>query len=107
MSIGVSLVKIDKKKEVGGVEELKSIIRYQTKEYGRVQVKLAQALDSRGITRNRLRTLTGVKYDVIDRYYKGSRVEMADLDFLAKVCYVLDCQISDLLEYERPEEERA
>ncbi len=84
------------------MEELKSIIRYQTEEYGRVRVKLAQVLDSRGITRNRLRALTGVKYDVIDRYYKGVRVEMADLDFLAKVCYVLDCRVGDLLEYERP-----
>ncbi len=86
------------------MEECKSIIRYQTEEYGWVQVKLAQVLDSRGITRNRLRTLTGVKYDVIDRYYKGVSVEMADLDFLAKVCYVLDCGISDLLVYPRPEE---
>lgn len=89
------------------MEEPKSIIRYQTEEYGRVRVKLAQVLDRRGITRNRLRALTGVKYDVIDRYYKGVRVEMADLDFLAKVCYVLDCQISDLLEYEKPGEGQA
>lgn len=87
------------------MDALKSIIRYQTEEYGRVQVKLAQVLDSRGITRNRLRALTGVKYDVIDRYYKGSSVEMADLDFLAKVCYVLDCQVGDLLEYQRPQQE--
>lgn len=85
------------------MEGLKSIIQYHTQEYGRVRVKLDQVLDSRGITRNRLSVLTGVKYDVIDRYYKGSRVEMADLDFLAKVCYVLDCQVGDLLEYERPE----
>lgn len=84
------------------MEELKSVIHYQTEEYGRVKVKLAEVLDSRGITRNRLRALTGVKYDVIDRYYKGVRVEMADLDFLAKVCYVLGCEIGDLLEYQRP-----
>lgn len=89
------------------MEEFKSIIRYQTEEYGRVRVKLDQVLDRRGITRNRLRALTGVKYDVIDRYYKGSRVEMADLDFLAKVCYVLGCEIADLLEYERPGEGEA
>lgn len=85
------------------MDEYKSIIKYQTEEYGYVRVKLAEALDSRGITRNRLRTLTGVKYDVIDRYYKGVNIAMTDLDFLAKVCYVLNCQISDLLEYVRPE----
>lgn len=85
------------------MDELRSIIRYQTEEYGKVRVKLAELLDAKGITRNRLRTLTGVKYEVIDRYYKAVNVEMADLDFLAKVCFVLDCKIEDLLEYEKPE----
>ena len=82
---------------------LKSVVHYQTEEYGHIKVKLAEVLDSRGITRNRLRTLTGSRYEVVDRYYKGVNVEMADLDFLAKVCYVLDCEVSDLLEYQRPE----
>lgn len=85
--------------------EEKSIVTYHTREYGFVKVKLAALLDSRGITRNRLRTLTGVKYDVIDRYYKNDTVSMADLDFFAKVCYVLDCRIDDLLEYVGPAEE--
>ncbi|MCI6359626.1 MAG: helix-turn-helix transcriptional regulator [Clostridiales bacterium] len=85
------------------MDEFRSIIRYQTEEYGKVRVKLAELLDAKGITRNRLRTLTGVKYEVIDRYYKAVNVEMADLDFLAKVCFVLDCKIEDLLEYEKPE----
>lgn len=81
------------------MDELKSIITYQTQEYGFIRVKLRQALDSRGITRNLLRTLTGVKYDVIDRYYKNDTVQMADLDFLAKVCCVLGCDLDELLEY--------
>ena len=77
------------------MDNVKSIIRYQTTEYGSTRVKLAEMLDSRGITRNRLHTLTGVKYEVIDRYYKGNNVELVDLDFLSKVCYVLNCSISD------------
>lgn len=47
--------------------------------------------------------MTTIIYDVIDRYYKGQNVSLADLDFLAKCCYVLDCSISDLLEYQAPE----
>lgn len=82
--------------------EINSIIQYEVVDYGCVKVKLADILQKHGITRNRLRTLTGVKYDVIDRYYKGCNISMADLDFLAKVCYVLNCSISDLLEYEPP-----
>lgn len=77
------------------------IITYQTKEYGRIKVKLREAIDSRGITRNKLRTLTGVKYDVIDRYYRSDNIQMVDLDFLAKVCCVLDCPLDELLEYEK------
>jgi len=84
------------------MDGVRSIVSYQTGEYGSVRVKLAEALDSRGITRNRLRTLTGVKYEVIDRYYRADRVERVDLDFIAKVCYVLNCKIEDLLEYEEP-----
>lgn len=81
------------------MDELKPIITYHTQQYGFIRVKLRQALDSRGITRNRLRTLTGVKYDVIDRYYKNDTVQMADMDFLAKVCCVLGCPLEELLEY--------
>ena len=82
------------------MDDLKSIVSYQTQEYGSVRVKLAEMLEQKGITRNRLRTLTGVKYEVIDRYYKAQNVEMVDLDFLAKVCFALNCKIDDLLEYE-------
>ena len=85
--------------------DLQGIVQYEIKDYGCVKVKLAELLAERGITRNRLRTLTGVKYEVIDRYYKGCNVIMADLDFLAKVCCVLDCKIEDLLEYQPPESE--
>lgn len=84
------------------MDGLRGIIHYKTDEYGCIKVKLAEVLDSRGITRNRLRELTGVKYDVITRYYKSKEVQMVDLDFFAKVCYVLDCKIEDLLEYQKP-----
>ena len=69
------------------------------KEYGKIKIKLAALMDEKGITRNKMRTLTGVKYEVIDRYYKAENVERIDLDFFAKACFVLNCRIEDLLEY--------
>ena len=85
------------------MDNLRGIVQHEFKDYGRVKVKLAEVLERRGITRNRLRTLTGVKYEVLDRYFKGDNVIMADLDFFAKVCCVLDCKIEDLLEYQKPD----
>lgn len=84
------------------MEDVRSIISYRIDEYGSVKVKLAEVLNSRGITRNRLKTLTGIKYEVIDRYYQNL-VERVDLDFIAKVCYVLNCKVEDLLEYSSPD----
>ena len=86
------------------MDQLNGIIQYEVRDYGKIRVKLSEVMDDRGITRNRLRTLTGVKYDVVDRYYKGVNIVMADLDFLAKVCCVLKCEIGDILEYEPPKE---
>ena len=35
------------------------------KKYGKIKIKLSEMMDKRGITRNKLSTLTGVKYDVV------------------------------------------
>lgn len=80
------------------LNEMKSMV--DIKEYGRVKVKLAEILDERSITRNKLRTLTGIKYEVIDRYYKAQNIEFVDLDFVAKICFVLNIKVEDILEYE-------
>ena len=86
--------------------EPRSLISYHVGEYVRVKVKLAALLDSKGITRNRLQTLTGIKYEVIDRYYKEKNVEMVDLDFLAKVCYALNCKVEDIAVYVSSDEDQ-
>lgn len=92
------------------MDDYKSIVSYPTQDHGYIRIKLRQLLDERQVTRNKLRTLTGVKYDVTNRYYQAERVQMVDLDFLVKVCCVFGCEISDLLEYcpqpeTRPENE--
>ena len=81
------------------MKEINSIINI--KEYGKITIKLSQVMDKKGITRNKMRSLTGVKYEVIDRYYKAQNIERVDLDFLAKACFVLNCKIEDLLEYNK------
>ena len=81
------------------MNEVNSII--EIKQYGKIRIKLSEIMDKKGITRNRLRNLTGVKYDVIDRYYKADNLERVDLDFMAKACFVLNCSVEDLLEYEK------
>lgn len=73
------------------------------RKYGAVRLRLAEIMDSRGMTRNQLSRLTGTRYEVIHKWY-GGKVEKLDLDVLARICYVLDCEVSDLLVYEEAEE---
>ena len=47
----------------------------------------------------KLSKLTGLKYDVILRYYSDS-ITKYDSFVLAKLCNSLKCSISDLLKYE-------
>ena len=86
--------------EVKHMEEKSILIQ---RKYGAVRLRLAEIMDSRGMTRNQLSCLTGTRYEVIHKWY-GGKVEKLDLDVLARICYVLDCEVSDLLVYEEAEE---
>lgn len=68
------------------------------KDYGHISYHFADVMDKKGITRNKLALLTGMRFEVADRLYKGTSKRM-DMDILARVCYVLDCQVGDVIQY--------
>ena len=70
------------------------------REYGRVRMTLKPLMDARGMTRNALARSVNTRFEVIDKWYEGE-VEKVDMDVLARICYVLNCQISDILRYEK------
>ena len=67
-------------------------------DYGHIELRLREVLERRRLTRGALARAIGVRFEVINRWCGGS-VEKLDLDVLARICCVLDCQISDLLVY--------
>lgn len=71
-----------------------------TRNYGSVVLHLRELMDQRGINRNQLSKLIDVRFEVADKWYHGE-LEKMDLDILARLCFVLDCQPGDLLEYEK------
>ena len=75
---------------------------YNFKDYGKVIITLKNVMDAKGITRNKLANLTGLVYNTINRYYQSAPITSVDLDVVAKICYVLDCGIEDILRYEKP-----
>ncbi|MBO7738616.1 MAG: helix-turn-helix transcriptional regulator [Clostridia bacterium] len=63
-----------------------------------IRMTLDKALKERGISRYRLSQLTGVQFQVIDKYYKN-KVVRYDSYVLNKFCEALNCQIGDIIEY--------
>ena len=70
-------------------------------QYGRLVLKLDEVRKIRNLSKNKLSNLMGVSYGILLRYCNGERFGLVDFDFLAMACYVLNCDISDLIEYRR------
>lgn len=75
------------------------IILWDT-EYGEVHCNLKDVMKKKKITIYQLVRISGIKYDVIERYYSDEVIRF-DSNVLAKLCYSLDCDISDVLKYQR------
>jgi len=66
---------------------------------GRIKFKLDKLLKEKGIAKYKLHTLTGINYDTIVKYCKGT-IQRIPIDHLILFCDALDCKISDIIEYE-------
>ena len=68
-----------------------------------VRLTIDKMLEKRGITRYELAKRTEIKFQTIDRYYKN-RVIRYDSYILDRICSVLQCDISDIMEYQKDKE---
>ena len=60
---------------------------------------LKELIEARGITRYRLAKLADTRFEVVEKWCSGT-VERIDSDVLARFCYILDCQITDIIHYQ-------
>lgn len=71
-------------------------------EHGKVRIKLDEQLEKSGMSKSMFAKCAEMERTQLNRYIKND-VAMVDLDVLARMCSVLECEISDLLEYVPPE----
>ena len=70
--------------------------------YGKIKLKLKKLLDKKGITRNFLANAIHIRFEVVDRWCNKD-INKIDADILAKICFMLQCGILDIIEYEKPD----
>lgn len=73
---------------------------YTLKDYGKATIQLKKIIDKKKISRNKLCNMIATNYDLVNRYY-NNKVIRIDLDIIAIMCYVLDCDVNDLIKYEK------
>lgn len=67
-------------------------------EYGKIEIKLKNILEEKNITRYRLSQASKTRFEVVQKWYNGE-LEKIDSDVLARFCYCLDCDVSDIIKY--------
>lgn len=65
-----------------------------------VRLTLDKLLEARGVSRYELAKRTGTRFHIIDNYYKN-KVVRYDSDLLNRICEALNCDMSDLIEYQK------
>ena len=73
------------------------IILWDTK-YGRVRCNLYKILKIKKVSVYQLARLTNVRYEILKKYADNEMLRF-DSIILAKICYVLNCSIGDVIEY--------
>jgi len=80
------------------MEELRSVINISS--YGNISIHLKEMIEARGITRYRLAKLADTRFEVVEKWCAGT-VERIDSDVLARFCYILNCDITDIVRYDK------
>lgn len=73
------------------------IILWDTK-YGRVRCNLYKILRIKKVSVYQLARLTNIRYEILKKYANNEMMRF-DSNILAKICYVLNCNVNDIMEY--------
>jgi len=70
--------------------------------YGTIKIHLDKLLKEKNISKNKLSHWAEMQRTQINNYC-NNKVARLDIDVLARMCTVLECDIEELLEYVPPE----
>lgn len=70
-------------------------------DYGNIHIKLDEIMKTKGISMNQLSFRTEMQRTQL-RNYRDNKIQRLDIDILKRICYVLECDLHDLIEYIPP-----
>ena len=73
--------------------------KINVQDYGKVVVCLDEALKKRSLSMTKLAHLANTHYKNIKRLCGTDDIRKVDLDILARICYVMECETSEIIRY--------
>lgn len=70
-------------------------------DYGEIKIHLAEIIEKKGVSLNQLSFRAEMQRSQL-RNYRDNNIQRLDIDILKRLCYVLDCDLTDLIEYIPP-----
>lgn len=67
-------------------------------QYGTIKIRLDELIQKAGISKNKLSHRAEMQRSQINNYCNNN-ITRLDIDVLARICTVMECSISDLLEF--------
>ena len=72
-------------------------------DYGHFDIVLADFLKQNSISKNQVSEKANLQRTQLNSYCKNN-IKLPDLDVLARICYALNCELSDIIRYVHPNE---
>ncbi|MEE1312770.1 MAG: helix-turn-helix transcriptional regulator [Lachnospiraceae bacterium] len=66
--------------------------------YGHIRLNLSDLIEKSNLSKNKICQLCQIQHTQLNRYCKNEATRI-DLNVLARICCVLECDISDILTY--------
>ena len=76
--------------------KLKSV--WQEVEYGHIKIKLNEIMEAKNISNYELSSTANIRFQTIQAL-RSNTASRIDFEVLAKLCYVLEIKVEDLIEY--------
>ena len=72
-------------------------------DYGEIRFKLQELMEQRNVSMNQLSFRAEMQRTQL-RNYRDNKIQRLDIDILLRLCYVLECDLTDLIEYIPPKD---
>ena len=70
--------------------------------YGKIYIRLGELIEESGLSKNKFAQRAEMQRTQLNKYI-NNEVVLLNIDVLARICTVLDCDIGDLLEFRKEE----